>query len=63
MQSFLSAHLILLNGLIRDAGSFRSGNVGIVKGSKIAYIAPDGSMVKGLMKDLFSNLKNEKGPH
>src|SRR5690606_23017203 len=31
-------------------------NVGIVKGSKVEHIAPSGSMIKGLMNDLFSYL-------
>lgn len=54
------AHQMLMNGLIPNAGKFRTTNVGIVKGSQIEHIAPSGGMVNGLMKDLFSYLKNDK---
>jgi len=54
------AHSILMNGLIAHAGKLRTTNVGIVKGSKVEHIAPKGSMVKGLMKDLFDYLKKDK---
>lgn len=51
------AHFTLMQGLIEDAGKFRSKNVGIVKGEKIAHIAPKGSMVKGLINDLLAYIK------
>lgn len=51
------AHGILMKGLIEKAGKLRIKNVGILQGSKIKHLAPDGSMVKGLMNDLFSYLK------
>lgn len=53
------AHGILMKGLIENAGKIRVKNVGIVQGSKIKHLAPDGSMVKGIMNDLFSYLKND----
>jgi Fic family protein len=53
------AHGILMKGLIENEGKLRVKNVGIVQGSKIKHLAPDGSMVKGLMNDLFSYLKND----
>lgn len=53
-------HKILMNGLIPNAGKFRTTNVGIVKGSKIEHMAPSGEMVYGLMKNLFSYLKNDE---
>lgn len=56
LQDFLKAHKILLYGLINDAGRLRTTNVGIIKGSKIAHVAPSGQMVKGLMSDLFNYL-------
>ena len=54
------AHGILMNGLIDNAGKFRHTNVGIVKGLKLEHLAPSGTMVNGLMKDLFAYLKNDK---
>lgn len=53
------AHGILMQNLIDDAGKLRTSNFGIVKGSKIEHLAPSGTMVNGLMKDLFKYLKND----
>lgn len=53
-------HSILMKGLIENAGKFRTTNVGIVKDSKVEHLAPGGTMVKGLMNDLFNYLKNDK---
>lgn len=54
------AHKILMQGLIEDAGKLRTKNVGIVKGSKVAHVAPSGNMVKGLTNDLFTYLKKDE---
>ena len=54
------AHGVLMKGLIDNAGKLRTKNVGIVKGSKVKHVAPDGGMVNGLMNDLFSYLKSDK---
>jgi len=51
------AHGILMKDLLPNAGKLRSTNVGIVTGSKVTHIAPSGTMVKGLMNDLFHYLK------
>lgn len=59
LKDLEKAHAIIMNGLIEQAGRIRTKNVGIVKGSKVEHIAPDGSMVNGLMKDLFRYLKND----
>ena len=53
------AHAILMNGLIENSGKLRIKNVGIVKGTKVEHLAPTGSMVKGLMNDLFKYLKTD----
>ena len=60
ISSFLKAHSILLNGLVAKPGRFRTTNAGIIKGSKLAHLAPKASMVKALMNDLFNYLKNDK---
>jgi len=54
------AHGVLMQGLIENAGKLHTKNVGIVHGSKVKHVAPDGGMVKGLMNDLFSYLKIDK---
>ena len=62
MSSFLKAHAILMKGLVRHPGKFRTTGAGIVAGSKLAHLAPMASMVKALMNDLFFYLKNDKDP-
>ncbi len=60
LEDLEKAHGILMKGLIDDAGKLRTKNVGIVKGSKVAHVAPSGDMVKGLLNDLFGYLKQDK---
>lgn len=57
-KSFLTAHKMLLKDLIDRAGQYRKGGVGIVKGSKMAHIAPPAGNVPFLMKNLFRYIKN-----
>lgn len=59
-QSFFSAHKILMQGLIKNAGKYRNSGAGIVKGSQIAHLAPSAGNVPFLMKDLFNYLKKTK---
>jgi len=59
LNDLCKAYKYLMDGLIDTAGKLRTKNVGIVKGSEVAHIAPGGNMVKGLMNDLFDYLKNE----
>ncbi|MDH5828734.1 Fic family protein [Sphingobacterium faecium] len=60
LKDLEKAHSVLMNGLIDNAGKLRTKTVGIVKGSKVEHIAPSGTMVKALMKDLFHYLKKDK---
>lgn len=58
-KSFLAAHKKLMSGLIPKPGNYRNKGVGIVKGSKLAHVAPPAKNVPYLMKDLFDYLKND----
>lgn len=60
LKDLEKAHGLLMQGLIQEVGKLRLKNVGIVKGKKVEHIAPSGSMVKGLMNDLFKYLKTDK---
>jgi Fic family protein len=60
LPSFLKAHALLMKGLIPMPGKFRTAGAGIVKGSKLTHLAPKANMVKALMNDLFTYLKNDK---
>ncbi len=58
-KSLLKAHRIMMNGLIANAGKWRTKNVGILKGSAISHIAPKADRVPHLMEDLVKFLKDE----
>lgn len=60
LKDLEKAHSVLMNSLIENAGKLRTKNVGIVKGSKVQHVAPNGSMVKSLMNTLFDYLKKDK---
>jgi Fic family protein len=51
-----------MKGLISQAGKLRSSQVGILKGSQIAHLAPPGALVQGLIKDLFAWIKKDNHP-
>ncbi|MEB2783622.1 Fic family protein [Algoriphagus persicinus] len=59
-KSFLTAHATLMKGLIDQPGKYRTGSVGVVKGSQIAHLAPSAQIVPELTKDLFQYLKNDE---
>jgi len=56
-KSFLEAHRLMMQGLVADAGKYRTKGVGIVQGLEVAHIAPPAANVPFLMKDLFAYLK------
>ena len=59
-KSFLEAHQILMKGLVENSGRYRKNSVGIVKGSKLAHLAPPAENLSFLMKDLFNYVKNKE---
>jgi len=59
-KSFLKAHQTLMDGLIDQAGRYRTGSVGILQGDKVAHLAPPASNVDFLMSELFGYLKNSE---
>ena len=60
-KSFLKAHAVLMQGLIPDAGRWRTGGMNIRQGNRIVHVAPKAAMVPRLMGDLFGYLKSERG--
>lgn len=60
LNDLKKAHKILMLGLVENAGTLRTKNVGIVKGNKVEHLAPSGTMVTGLINDLFAYLKDDK---
>ena len=59
-KDLLRAHAALMAGLQDDAGRYRSGNVGVITGSRVTHVAPQAKRVPALMKDLFAFLRNER---
>lgn len=59
-KSFLLAHKILMKGLIEKPGRYRTENVGIVQGNKVAHLAPPAGNVDLLMGELFKYLKQSE---
>jgi Fic family protein len=58
-KDLLKAHQILMKDLVPSAGKFRSGQVGVFKGSKVSHMAPPVKQVPKLVKDLFDFLKKD----
>jgi len=56
-KDLLTAHRLLMAGLVDDAGRFRARSVGIAQGDKVVHLAPPAARVPGLMKDLLAWLK------
>lgn len=57
------AHAFLMHDLIEDAGKWRTTNVGIFHGAKVAHAAPKAKRVSDLMDQLFAFLKAETEIH
>jgi Fic family protein len=57
--SLLAAHGMLMRGLVEGAGHFRSKDVGVLAGSKVAHVAPRAHRVPELMANLLLYLKGE----
>ena len=58
MEHLLTAHGILMKDLVKVPGSFRRGNIAVVRGEEVVHIAPPAANVSGLMADLFVWTKN-----
>ncbi len=52
-SDLLTAHRVMMLGLIDSAGIYRQGGVGIMAGDEVQHIAPPPSQVARLMADLF----------
>lgn len=58
----LKAHGMMMQGLISDAGQWRSGNVGILKKGKVSHMAPPAERIPHLMSDLLKYLQENDHP-
>lgn len=60
VKNLLLAHKIMMEGLVKEAGSFRSGNVGVYAGAELIHAGTPAKYVPDLMKQLFMWLKQSK---
>lgn len=58
IDDFLTAHRLLMEGLVDRPGSFRSGSVGIAQGETVVHVAPPAHLVPVLVGDLFRWLES-----
>jgi Fic family protein len=57
VKDLLTAHRLLMSGLVDGAGRFRTRSVGIAQGERVVHLAPPADRVPGLMKDLLAWVK------
>ena len=62
LQNLLTAHQLLMNGLIDDAGKFRRSSVGIYRDQTLIHLAPPAERVPNLIADLLIWLKKPDAP-
>lgn len=59
LTALRKAHRMLMKGLVEQPGKFRGGAVGIVKGKRIAHLAPASEMVSPLLKNLLEYARQD----
>jgi Fic family protein len=60
VSNLLLAHRMMMDGLVKEAGSFRSGNVGVYAGAKLIHAGTPAKYVPDLIQQLFTWLKKSK---
>lgn len=60
MEDLLHAHQILMADLVKEAGQFRTGGVGIFRGTEIVHMAPPAEMVYNHMANLLQWVESSK---
>lgn len=60
LDDLLHAHGLMMAEILEDAGRFRRGNVAVYEDNKIIHMATPATYVPGIMKDVFTWLRNTK---
>ena len=60
VKNLLLAHKLLMDGLVKEAGSFRSGNVGVYAGDQLIHAGTPAKYVPDLVSQLLGWLKESK---
>ena len=53
-DDLLKAHRLMMNSLVKEAGRFRSGGVGVMVENQVIHMAPPAHLVPWHIKDLFT---------
>lgn len=61
-RHFRAAHAVMMKGLTVPAGRYRTSEVGIVHGARVAHVAPPARRVPALMRELFGWLRTTETP-
>ena len=62
VKDLLHAHKMMMESLVKEAGMFRSGNVGVYAGTQLIHAGTPAKYVPDLVRQLFSWLKQSKYP-
>lgn len=54
INDLLQAHRLMMKGLVKENGRFRSGGVGVFAGEKLMHMAPPAKFVPQQIQDLFT---------
>lgn len=54
VEDLLTAHRLMMQGLVSENGRFRSGGVGVFDGDKLIHMAPPAQFVSQQIQELFS---------
>jgi Fic family protein len=54
VRDLLKAHKLMTNGLIRESGQYRNGDVGVFDGDKLLHLGARPQFIPGLMDELFA---------
>ena len=60
VKNLLLAHKIMMGGLVKEAGTFRSGNVGVYAGDQLVHAGTPAKYVPELLAQLMTWLKESK---
>jgi len=58
LKDLLTAHALLMHGLVDDPGKLRTGGVGVFQGGKVVHMAPPSNLAHGHTENLLQWLKN-----
>lgn len=60
VEDLLTAHKLMMQGLVPENGKFRSGGVGVFDGDRLVHMAPPAHFVPKLIQDLFDWYQNSE---